>query len=671
MKVFYDLKDLPQFKNAVLTIGSFDGVHFGHQQILERINHLARDVDGESIVITFHPHPRLVIYPKDDSLRLINTINEKIQLLERYGVDNVVVVPFTIEFSQQSADEYIEKFLVEKFHPRYIVIGYDHRFGLNRLGNIDYLKQHSAADNFEVIEIEKHEVETIAVSSTKVRKALETGDVSTASSLLNHYFTLTGTVVHGQKIGNTIGFPTANVEIADKHKLIPPFGVYAVFVHHNETRYKGMLYIGDRPVLKNHHNRTIEVNIFDFNKNIYGDRLQLELVDFLRPDTQFDNLSALQKALRQDQANAQLQLSTIEKNENQSELNKYIDTHVDVVILNYNGLSYLEKFLPTLLDSSYPNFTVHVADNGSTDDSLVFLKNHYPQVRRLDLGKNYGFAEGYNRALRQIKSEYYVLLNSDVEVTKDWLESQVSLLLNNPNIAIVQPKILDYNRRDHFEYAGAAGGWLDHWGYPFCRGRIFSTVEIDQGQYDSEPAEIFWASGAALLIRASIYHDLGGFDGDYFAHMEEIDLCWRVKRAGYQVMCQPASMVYHVGGGTLQYESPQKTYLNFRNSLYSIFKNESFGKLIWLIPLRLVLDGLAGVLFLVQGKIPHISSIIRAHWSFYPAIPKLLKKRKLYNEWIEKVSISITMNETARHPRGIILPYYLLGKKKFRDLILK
>lgn len=671
MKVFYDLKDLPRFKNAVLTIGSFDGVHFGHQQILERINHLARDAEGESIVITFHPHPRLVIYPKDDSLRLITTINEKIQLLERYGVDNVIVVPFTVEFSQQSADQYIEQFLVEKFHPRYIVIGYDHRFGLNRQGNIDYLKQHSAADNFEVIEIQKHEVETIAVSSTKVRHALETGEVSTAATLLNHYFTLTGTVVHGQKIGNTIGFPTANVEISDSHKLIPPYGVYSVFVHHNNTRYKGMLYIGERPVLKEHHNRTIEVNIFDFDKNIYGDRLQLELVDFLRPDTTFDGLPALQKALRQDQLNAQLQLSQIEENERQRTQDQFVDTHVDVVILNYNGLAYLEKFLPPLLRSSYPNFTVHVADNGSTDDSLVFLKNHYPQVRRINLKENYGFAEGYNRALRRIKSNYYVLLNSDVEVTENWLESQVSLLLSDPNIAVVQPKILDYNRRDYFEYAGAAGGWLDHWGYPFCRGRILNTVEPDEGQFDTAPAEIFWASGAAMLIRASIFHDLGGFDNDYFAHMEEIDLCWRVKRAGYKIMCQPASTVYHVGGGTLQYESPRKTYLNFRNSLYTILKNESSSKLSWLIPLRLVLDGVAGLFFLLQGKIPHIGSILRAHWSFYPQIPTLIKKRKRTQEWIERVSISPTMNKAGRHSRSILLPYYLLGKKRFKELTLK
>lgn len=669
MKVFYDLKDLPKFNNAVITIGSFDGVHYGHQQILERINHLARDVEGESIVITFHPHPRLVIYPKDQSLQLINTIQEKIQLLERYGVDNVVVVPFTIEFSQQSADEYVQKFLVEKFNPRYIVIGYDHRFGLNRQGDIDYLKYHSEQSNFEVIEIAKHEVETIAVSSTKVRKALESGEVKTAHSLLNHYFTLTGTVVHGQKIGATIGFPTANVEITDKHKLIPPFGVYAVFVHHEGERYKGMLYIGDRPVLKAYHNRTIEVNIFDFNKNIYGDRIQLELVDYLRDDQKFNNLKELQDALKKDQGRAKKRLYDIEVAEAKERQHRFVDTNVAVVILNYNGLDYLRKFLPPLLESSYLNFTVYVADNGSDDDSLVYLKNHFPQVRRLDLEFNYGFAEGYNQALKQIDSDYYVLLNSDVKVTKNWLEPLMELMASDPKIAAIQPKILDFNQPDYFEYGGAAGGWMDTWGYPFCRGRVFKTIEADNGQFDKRPVEIFWASGAAMLVRSTLFHDLGGFDADYFAHLEEIDLCWRIKRAGYKIMVCPDSTVYHVGGGTLDYESPNKTYLNFRNSLYTLAKNEPYPKLWWLLPWRLILDGFAAILFLVQGKMAQIGSIFRAHWTFFPNLSKTLEKRKRYDELIERVSISNKMNKKGIYPHSVVIAYYLLRKTRFKDLI--
>ena len=297
MRVFNDLKNLPSFRNAVVTIGSFDGVHLGHQQILKKVNDLANSVDGESIVITFHPHPRLVVYPKDTSMKLITTIDEKVQLMERYQVDNVVVAPFTIEFSQQSADEYIQKFLVEKFHPKFIVIGYDHRFGLNRQGDINYLKWHGQEGGYKVIEIAKHEVEDMAVSSTKIRNAMEKGDVGAAQRLLGHAFTLTGTVVHGNKIGHKLGFPTANIDIGQKHKLTPPTGIYAVNVLHNRQRYGGMLYIGSRPTLREFNNQTIEVNIFGFNKDIYGDKLQLEMVERIRDDVQFEKLEELQQQL--------------------------------------------------------------------------------------------------------------------------------------------------------------------------------------------------------------------------------------------------------------------------------------------------------------------------------------------------------------------------------------
>lgn len=666
MKVFYNLNDLPKFKNAVLTIGSFDGVHQGHQKILERINHLAEDEGGESVVITFHPHPRLVIYPKDDSLRLITTINEKILLFEKYGVDNVVIVPFTIEFSQQSADEYIQKFLVEKFSPRYIVIGYDHRFGLNRQGDINYLKWYGKKESYKVIEIQKQEIEDIAVSSTKIRKALEKGEVKKAAILSNHYFPLTGTVVHGQKIGKSIGFPTANVKITDRHKLIPPDGIYAVFVYHQKQRYKGMLYIGNRPVLKDHHNRTIEVNIFDFDKNIYGDRLRIELVDAIRNDMSFDSLDELKAQLAKDKQQSKKVLSdTLHFNKETEEAD--IGAKVAVVILNYNGKKYLQQFLNPLLDSSYPNFTVYVADNGSTDDSLVYLKNHFPRVRRIDLKQNYGFAEGYNQALKNIRADYYVLLNSDVEVTENWIEPIVQLMRRDSTIAACQPKILAYHRKTHFEYAGGAGGWMDTWGYPFCRGRILSVVEEDQGQYD-KVKEIFWATGAAFFVQANLFHQIGGFDGDHFAHLEEIDLCWRLKRAGYKIMVCPKSVVYHVGGGTLSYNTPRKSYLNFRNSLYTLVKNERKEKLFWLIPWRLALDGLAGLVFFVQGKWRHVFAIIRAHWSFFPKFPKLLKKRQQYQEQIDRISISPDLNEAGIYPKSILWEFYANGHRHFSKL---
>jgi len=664
MKVYNDLNNLPEFKNAVITIGSFDGVHHGHQKIIEKVNQLARNIDGESVLITFHPHPRMVVYPKSDDLQLLTSIDEKVDLLERYGVDNVVVAPFTVEFSQQSADEYIRKFLLEKFNPRYIVIGYDHRFGVGRQGDINYLKWHGQKEGFEVITIEKQEVEDIAVSSTKIRRALENADIQTATRLLNHYFTLTGTVVHGQRIGASLGFPTANLEITQKHKLIPPTGIYAVHVLHRKERYGGMLYIGNRPTLRDHHNRTIEVNIFDFDKNIYGDKLRLEIVAHLREDKAFEHFEALSEQLKKDKKKARQLLRTTEQAMGKKKMNH---PSVAVVILNFNGRRYLEKFLPSVLACTYPNFKIYVADNGSSDASLELLETQYPEVERIELEHNYGFAAGYNEALRQVDADYYVLLNSDVEVTPGWIEPILELMERDLTIAACQPKIKSYLHKDTFEYAGGAGGWIDTLGYPFCRGRILSHMERDKGQYDSTQ-EIFWASGAALFIRGPLFHAIGGFDPDYFAHYEEIDLCWRLKRAGYKIMARPRSVVYHVGGGTLTYNTPFKTYLNFRNTLYTILKNEPRKRLLWLLPLRLLLDGLAAGLFLVQGKWRHIQSIIKAHWTFFPHIPKTMRKRRQNEELIQKVSILPEANLAGRYEGSIIWQFYALGKRVFRQL---
>ena len=300
MNVYYNLKDLPQFTNSVITIGSFDGIHNGHQKIVQQVNELATKHEGESIVITFHPHPRLIIYPKDKSLRLITTIEEKIALFEHFGIDNVVVVPFTVEFSQQSADEYIQKFLVEKFSPKCIVVGYDHKFGLNRQGDIHYLKAAAKDFHFEVEEILEQQVADITVSSTKIRLALEKGDVRTANELLGHPFTLSGKVIRGQQIGHTIGFPTANLEVSSPHKLVPPYGIYACQVLVKGNRYGGMLYIGDRPTLNGLDFRTIEVNIFDFRDEIYNENIKIECIDFIRSDQKFDDLESLKLALAED-----------------------------------------------------------------------------------------------------------------------------------------------------------------------------------------------------------------------------------------------------------------------------------------------------------------------------------------------------------------------------------
>jgi riboflavin kinase/FMN adenylyltransferase len=669
MNVYHDLHQLPNFRNAVVTIGSFDGVHHGHQQIVKRLNDLAVQYEGESVVVTFHPHPRLVVAPDSDNLQLLTTIDEKIALLKRFGVDQVVVVPFTKEFSQQTPTEYIENFLMDKFKPKCIVIGYDHRFGRAREGNIDLIRDYAAAHQFEVVEIEKQAVDEIAVSSTRIRKALLKGEVQEAFSLLEHYFTLTGTVVKGQQIGTRIGFPTANVQVVSTHKLIPPDGIYAVYVRHQKERYKGMLYIGRRPTIEDENARSIEVNIFSFNKNIYGDKITLELVSFVREDVRFDSLDQLKTQLAEDERSVKRYFNQLEATE-QAAIDPSKLASVAVVILNYNGQAQLEQFLPSVLETTYQNTEIYIADNRSTDDSLTWLSATYPEVQIVVLDQNYGFAEGYNRALVAIETDYIVLLNSDVEVTSNWIEPILELMESNPQIGVCQPKILSQRQPTHFEHAGAAGGWIDRLNYPFCRGRILETVEADNGQYDSNQ-EIFWASGAAFFIRRKLYQELGGFAGYFFAHLEEIDLCWRIQRAGYKVMVCPSSVVYHVGGATLPYGNARKVYLNFRNSLFAIVRNEESSRLFPVLLARLLLDGAAAVSFLAKGQLKNIVAIIRAHWHFFPRFRQLLRERKTINDQIERVSIQNNPELKGRYNGSIIWQYYVMGRRKFKELKAK
>ncbi|MEK7257389.1 MAG: riboflavin kinase, partial [Bacteroidota bacterium] len=482
--------------------------------------------------------------PTGHTLRLLTTTDEKIALFEQTGIDNLIVVPFTFEFSQMSADEYIQRFLVDKFHPRYIVIGYDHRFGLNRRGDINYLRWHEKSLNYKVVEISKEEIDDLEVSSTRIRQHVEKSEMVSAGKLMNHFFTLTGKVVRGQQIGASIGFPTANLFIENKVKLIPPDGIYAAYVLHDGMRHRAMLYIGARPTIGGNLKRTIEVHIFDFSQTIYEKEIQVELADFIRPDEKYQDLSALKSRLAEDKIAAEQLLdkanALLRHWENLSK------PTVDVVILNYNGRQYLEKHLPSVLKTNYGNFRVVVADNASKDDSLAFMRKTYPQVQVVELKKNYGFAKGYNLALADLEPDYFVLLNSDVETPENWLEPLVDLMEKDKTIAAVQPKIRALNQPDHFEYAGAAGGWIDFLGYPFCRGRIFGHTEKDLGQYDST-AEVFWASGACMAVRAPLFKGFGGFDDEFFAHLEEIDLCWRLKRAGYKIMATHRSIVYHLG----------------------------------------------------------------------------------------------------------------------------
>jgi GT2 family glycosyltransferase len=327
---------------------------------------------------------------------------------------------------------------------------------------------------------------------------------------------------------------------------------------------------------------------------------------------------------------------------------------IAVVILNWNGKKLLEEFLPSIIRFS-PNVQIYVADNASTDDSVAFIKNSFPLVKIISNIGNFGYAKGYNKALQYVEEEIYALVNSDIEVTENWLDAIEKTFLAEPDTAIVQPRILDYKNRNYFEYAGAAGGFIDAFGYPFCRGRLFATLEKDKGQYNDD-TEIFWASGACFFIRKSAFRELNGFDADFFAHQEEIDLCWRAFNKGFKTRYIADSVVYHVGGATLQQGHPQKTFLNFRNSLLMLTKNLPKQKLYPVLLMRLVLDGLAGIQFLASGKITHCFAIARAHFVFYSLFFSFLKKRG----YVQKPLYYKTSS--------IVYKYYIRGIKVFSEL---
>ena len=313
----------------------------------------------------------------------------------------------------------------------------------------------------------------------------------------------------------------------------------------------------------------------------------------------------------------------------------------------------ISQFLPSIIANS-EEATIYLIDNASTDDSVKLVSQNFPSVTIIKNDFNFGFAKGYNIALEQIEEEYYALVNSDVEVTKDWLKPVISSFDSNNDIGIIQPKILDFKNKEYFEYAGAAGGFIDKYGFPYCRGRIFDTIEKDSGQYNDE-APIFWASGACFFIRKSIYRKLNGFDDDFFAHQEEIDLCWRALNLGFKVRYIPSSVVFHVGGATLNDSNPKKTFLNFRNSLLMLTKNLPENKLIPIIFTRLVLDGLAGIHFILQGKFIHCWAIIKAHFHFYHLINKTLKKR------------NGAKTESYFHSNSIVYDYFLNKKIHFKE----
>lgn len=329
---------------------------------------------------------------------------------------------------------------------------------------------------------------------------------------------------------------------------------------------------------------------------------------------------------------------------------------IAVVILNWNGKKLLETFLPSVVAYS-AEAEIYVADNASSDDSISFIQSFFPAVKIIENKENGGFAKGYNDALQHVEADIYALVNSDVEVTENWLKPIVKTFQNHKNTAIIQPKILDYKNKNRFEYAGAAGGYLDALGYPYCRGRIFNSMETDSSQYE-DTVEINWASGACFFIRAAVYHELKGFDEDYFAHQEEIDLCWRARNLGHNILYVGKSTAYHLGGGTLNEANSFKTFLNFRNSLYTLVKNLPAKKIGVVIVMRMVLDGVAGLYFVLQGRPIHTFAILKAHLSFYRHLRKMIRKR------LKTPKIS-----NYNKAKSIVWSYFVLNIKKANDVV--
>ena len=653
MRVFRNLDNLPTFKNAVVTIGSFDGLHLGHQQLLKKIQDEAKAIDGEDVVITFSPHPRMVVNPNDKSLLLLNELEEKLELLEKSGVSNCVIVPFTLEFSQQSPASYIEDFIIKNFSPKVLVIGYDHKFGYQRTGDFSLLQEYQNKGHFNLIKIEKEEIAQIAISSTKVRKALQEGHIAKANSYLGYSFFISGEVVYGQQIGKSLGFPTANIEVKSSHKIIPKVGIYSCYTTIEGERYPGMMYIGPRPSIEDSNHVSIEVHIFDFERDIYGQHVKVEFENHIREDVKFNNLDELSQQLKKDEITVREQLGLSQQTDTESS--------IAVVVLNYNGERVMKEYLSSLYQSclSY-RFDLVVIDNGSTDESVQYLKENHPKVKLVCLEKNLGFAGGYNKGIEQLDYEYIALVNSDVEGTDGWLDPIIKAMKEDTSIGVAQPKILSWTEKQKFEYAGAAGGYIDALGYPYCRGRIFDTIENDKGQYDDR-YEVDWASGCAFVTRQELYTRLDGFDDNYFAHMEEIDLCLRAKQSGMKIMAMNDTAIFHLGGGTLDYESPNKTFLNFRNNLSTVLKNYSTASLLFVIPARLILDGVAGLKFVTEGRFKNMIAIVRAHFSLYARIGNLLGKRK-------EIKKSRKRPLSLHSPvKSILWNYYIRGIKHFNE----
>ena len=523
MKVHRGLDHLPEFRNPVLTIGSYDGVHHGHRTIISRLRAKARESDGESIILTFHPHPREVVFPNDTSLRLLNTLDEKIALLEETGIDHLIVMPFTVEFSQINPYKYVNDVLIKTIKVQHLIIGYDHKFGLNREGNIDLLKLYAQEGKFTVEEIPRKDVDDLAVSSTKIRNNLLDGKIELANTMLGAPYMISGTIGKGSQIAGALGFPTANCVIDNDKKLIPSPGTYAARASCLGKDFIGMLYIGKSPTLQGRSDLRIEMNLFDtLKEDLYGKEISIYPEKQIRSDIKFDSKKELIYNISQDKIEVEHYF-------------KKSSTLSTVAILNYNGKEHLKSYLDS--HSTDENHNVVLIDNRSTDGSIEFVETSHQEVQTIRLSENYGFAGGYNQGLKDVHTKYVALVNSDVRVTDNWLQPLIDLLERDETVAAVQPKILSLNTPSKFEYAGAAGGFIDILGYPFCRGRLMNHVEEDEGQYNDQ-IDVAWVSGAAFVIRTDLFKKAGGFDHDFFAHMEEIDLCWRLKKRWLQIDLQ-------------------------------------------------------------------------------------------------------------------------------------
>lgn len=650
---------LPEFKNPVLAIGAFDGLHQGHQYILDRLFASAEELNGDSLLVTFEPHPRLILDQRDDSFFLLSNIEEKIKILSATRLDYLIIVPFSYSFSLMVPEEYVEGFLIKHFKPVKIIAGYDHRFGKNGSGDGSFLRKYAEVFDFEAVPQFKLEGEK--VNSSRIRHLISNKKIALANRLLGHLYSIKGEVIPGDRIGRALGYRTANIEVEKSKKLIPPNGIYSALCEIQGTMYEAMLYIGNRKSIGIDKPLSVEVHLLDFNQDIYGHVIEVFILEYIRNDESFSSNDELKNQISIDEKKIR---TSILKHKISS--NPPVNHNLAIAILNYNGKDLLQKFLPGVIKHKPDNAEIYIIDNGSSDNSIPFLDHNYPDIKIIKLRRNYGFASGYNKGIAQIDADYVAILNSDVQIEMDWITPTIGEMRSDPFILAAQPKIKSYNEPNKFEYAGASGGYMDFLAYPFCRGRIIDHIEEDKGQYDTTE-EVFWTSGAAMIVKSVAFKALGGFDADYFAHQEEIDLCWRIKRAGGKVISTGKASVYHVGGGTLDYDNPRKTYLNFKNNLFTLFKNEPYLKLAFILPFRLVLDSLICVSYLLKGKIFVSYKIIQAYVVSIINTLYLIHKKSVNNDLINSLKFA---EPSLKGKLGsiIFLQFYFSGNRLFSKI---